>query len=161
MASLYATFELISEWSGIGLLLALLIAVHRFRVINSTVISVGITFIVYSLMEFINKPLLAIESREVWYGTWVIIDVFTVHSLYKAHDTLKVNIAKITNRVAFTFCFSAVIHTLRYIDRKYFAGEHLETLYPVAINTINISLAVMALTTVIKDKKEKLVGLYV
>lgn len=161
MESLYSTFETISEWVGFVLFLALLIAVYRFRIINSTVICVSLTFMMYSLMHFINEPLLAFNSREVWYGSWVMINGVTVYLLYKAHDVLKVNLARVTNKVAFTYCVAACAHTARYIDRQHFGGEHLEVLYPLAINTINISLAAIILVTVMKDKKEKLVGLYV
>ena len=161
MKALYSTFEAISLWAGVVLFIALLIAVYRFRLINSTVICAGVTFMMYSLMHLIHKPLLTLESREIWYGTWVFLYGASVFLLYKSHDVLKVNLAKVTNKIAFTFCVGMFVQTARYMDREYFGGVYLEVFYPVAVNTVNISLAAILLVTTIKDKKEKLVGLYV
>lgn len=140
---------------------ALGFSVHRFRRINSTVLCIGLVFVLQSLMMLIRDPLLALQSREAWYGGWILFDVLTVFLLYKVHDILNVNLAKITNIVAFTYVVSAFIHTARYIERQHFGGEQLDAWYYIAVNTINISLAVIVLATAIKDKKEKLVGMYV
>ena len=161
MQALYPIFETISLCAGIILFIALLIAVYRFRLINSTVICAGITFMMYSLMHLMHEPLLALESREAWYGSWAFIYGASVFLLYKSHQVLKVNVAKVTNRVAVTNCIAICIQTTRYLDRQYFGGVYLEMFYPVAVNTVNISLASVLLMTVVKDKKEKLVGLYV
>lgn len=161
MKPLYHTFDLIAIGSVFGLFIALLIAFYRFRVINSTVISTVVTLMSYSLMEVIHDPLLTTESREAWYGTWTFLYGISVWLLYKLHDLLKINLAKVTNKVAFTFCAGMFMQIARYLDRQYFGGEYLEQIYPIAINTINIALPTILLITVIKDKKEKLVGLYV
>lgn len=161
MQPLYYAFESIAVGSLIGLFVALLIAIYRFRVINSTVLCAVITFMTYSLMEALNEPLLALESREAWYGTWAFLYGASALLLYKSHDILKVNLATVTNKVAFTLCVGMFTQIARYIDRQHFGGEYLEVFYPIAINTVNISLAAILLVTVIKDKKEKLVGLYV
>lgn len=161
MTPLYYTFDVIAISSVFGLFLALLIAICRFRVINSTVIASVVTLMSYSFMEVIHDPLLAVESREAWYGTWAILYGLSTWLLYKLHDVLKVNLAKVSNRVAFTFCAGMIMQIARYLDRQYFGGDYLEQIYPVAINTINISLPVILLVTALKDKKEKLVGLYV
>ncbi len=161
MKHLYPIFENLAVGSTFVMFLAFLIAVNRFRLINSTVICSGLALLMYSLMNIMREPLLLLESREAWYGTWTMMCGLSVYLLYKSHDVLKVNLAKVTNRVAFVFCISACVHTARYIDRQHFGGQYLETFYPLAINTINISLAIIILVTVLKDKKEKLVGLYV
>lgn len=161
MESLYPAFSAVGEASLIVYFFALSVAVYRSRIINSTIICVGLVFIMQSLMRLIRDPLIEFGSREAWYGSWTVFYILTVYLLYKAHDVLEINLAKLTNRVAFTFCIGACVHTSRYIDRQYFGGVYLETFYPLAINTINVSLAAMVLITVIKDKKEKLVGLYV
>ena len=140
---------------------ALSIAVYRFRRINSTVLCLGLVFMLGSLMQLVYQPLLDLGSRELWYGTWVVSCAITVYLLYKVHEVLKVNLAKVTNVVAFTYVVSAFVHAIRYIEREHFGGQYLDAWYYIAINTINISLAVVLLVTAIKDKKEKLVGMYV
>ena len=161
MESLYPIYSAIGEASLIVYFFALIVVVHRYRLINSTIICIGLVFMMQSLMRLLREPLMEFGSREVWYGSWTIFYVLTAYMLYKTHDVLKVNLAQLTNRVAFTFCIGACIHTARYIDRQHFGGAYLDTFYPLAINTINVSLAAMVMITVAKDKKERLVGLYV
>lgn len=161
MESFYSLLFAIGQNTLIAYLFALAIAVYRFRRINSTILCVGLVFMMQSFMQLIYHPLLEAGSRELWYGVWTAIDVFTVYLFYKTHQALKVNLAHITNTVALTYVVSAFIHTLRYIEREHFGGEYLDSWYYIAVNTINISLAIYVLGTVLRDKKEKLVGLYV
>lgn len=161
MESLYSVLFAIGQNTLIAFFFALMIAVSRYRRINSTVLCIGLVFTFQSLMLLLRDPLLALNSREVWYGTWTLIDVLVVCSIYKSHQALKVNLARVSNAVALTYVVSAFIHTLRYIEREHFGGEYLDSWYYIAVNTINISLAIYVLGTVLRDKKEKLVGLYV
>lgn len=161
MSSFYSIFEIISEGTLVIYFFSLLIVVSRFRTINSTVVCILVVFMMESLMSLFEKPLLKFDSRELWYGTWIIMCTLTVFLLYQSHKVLKLNLAKVTNMVAFTYLVSTFIQIADYIDREHFSGNYLETFYPVAVHTINISLAAIILFTAIKHKKEKLVGWYV
>lgn len=161
MESIYTAIDYIENSLLIVYLLSFGIAVHRFRIINSTVICVGLLFIMEAIMNWLKAPLLEFNSREVWYGTWIFLYIATIVLLYKIHHVLKVNIISLTNTIAYTCLISAAIHAARYIEREHFGGEYLDTWYYLAVNTINISLALIILMTVVRHKKEKLVGLYV
>lgn len=158
---LYPILATIGSYNIVAYFFALSIAVYRFRRINSTVLCIGIVFMFQSLMLVIRDPLLALESREAWYGTWVVINCLIVSALYKSHKVLKVNLAKLTNTVALFHVILAFVQTARYMEREYLGGEFLDAWYYISIQTLNISLALVVLATAIKDKKEKRVGIYV
>lgn len=161
MDTLYSTIALIEKSLLFLYLIIFAIAIYRFRIINSTVICTGLLFIMETVMNWIRSPLLELGSKEAWYGTWVFLYVLTIIVLYKTHHTLKINLSRMANIIAYTQLVSAGIHTIRYLEREHFGGEYLDAWYYLAVNSVNISLMLFVMFTVIKDKKEKLVGLYV
>ncbi len=161
MESLYYVLDHIQRAVLSTYCIALVVAIYRFRVVNSTVICVSLLFAMEVFMDVIAEPLLDSASQELWYGTWTFLFVFIIYALYKMHDILKVNLAEITNRVAFVCWLMACVQTIRYIERQNFGGEYLDSWYYLSVNTINVYLAITVLWTVVKDKQEKQVGLYV
>lgn len=158
---LYSVLFTIGSFNILSYFFALAITVYRFRKINSTVLCIGIVFMFQSLMLVIRDPLLALDSREAWYSTWVVINGFIVYALYKSHKVLEVNLAQITNRVALLHLMMVFVQIARYMEREYLGGEFLDAWYYIAVQAINISLSLVVLVTAIKDKKEKMVGIYV
>ena len=161
MEQLYTVLGYIERILFIAYSFALVISVFQFRVVNSTVICVSVLSAMQILMLLLQQPLLDSGSQELWYGAWTFINVFIIFCLYKIHELLKVNLAEITNKVAFACLLMACVQTIRYIERQNFGGEFLDSWYYLSVNTINVYLAITVLWTVVKDKQEKQVGLYV
>ncbi len=160
MEVLYTIFDVMQDSLIIVYCIILMLAIYKFKEVNSSVICVAVLFCMECISDFIDGPLLS-SSWEIWYGAWVVYDILVVLTLYKAHKLLKINLAKITNAVAFAYVIKAWVHTFRYIERSFFGGEHLDTWYYLAINSINISIVIIVIFTLLKDKEEKRVGLYI
>ena len=138
---------------------ALAFAITKFKQVNSTVICIALLFAMESLMNIIREPLLSLDSREAWYGTWTLLHVVTVALLYKTHALLKVNLAKITNMVALANVSLACVQTMRYMERSLFNGAFFESWYYLSVSAINVSVALIVIYSVFKE--EKPVGMYV
>ena len=161
MDMLYTTLELLEDSLIIIYCFALMFAVYKFKEVNSSVICVAILFCMECIAGFIDEPLLSLNSWEVWYGAWILYDCLLVFFLYKTHKLLKVNLAKIINLVALSHVIKAWIHAFRYIERTFLDGQHLDTWYVVAISSINTTIAIIVIFTLLKDKEEKRVGIYI
>lgn len=161
MESFYSIFESITESTIFIYSFALILVVHRFRKINSTVLCFGLVLMSQSIMNWIETPLLELNSIRPWYGTWIFIYGFTVYLLYSSHKVLKVNLAQVVNRVATLYLLSMFVQVARFIDIEHFDAQYLKHFYYLGVNFMNICLAVLILTTAVKDKEEKMVGLHV
>ena len=159
MEELYPIVFSIGDSFPMIFFLALVFAIYKYRVVNSTVICIALLFAMDSLMNILRGPLLALDSREVWYGTWIALDGLMVFMLYKSHSVLNVNLAKITNTVAWSYVVLAFIQTARYMDRSFFDGVILNDWYHLLINAVNISVAALVVLSLFKE--EKPVGLYI
>ena len=159
MEELYPVIFSIDDSFPIIYFVGLAIAIYKYRVVNSTVLCLSLLFAMDSLMNIIRDPLLALDSREVWYGTWIILDGLMVFMLYKSHSLLKVNLAKIANTVAWAYVVLAFVQTLRYMDRAFLEGAILDDSYHLMISAINISVATLVMLSLFKE--EKPVGLYI
>ncbi len=159
MEHLYSVFEYIDDSLSIVYFMALFVAVYRYRVVNSTVICIALLLAMEALMNFIREPLLSLNFREAWYGTWILLDGLMVFLLYKTHSVLKVNLAKITNTVAWAYVMLAFVQTTRYMDRVFLDGALLNDWYYLMINAINVSVAILVVLSLLKE--EKPVGIYI
>lgn len=159
MEELYTVLKFIGDGLPVIYFVALAIAISKYKVVNSTVICIALLFAMDSLMNVIRDPLLSLDSRETWYGTWIALDGAMVFLLYKTHSVLKVNLAKITNTVAWAYVVLAFVQTTRYMDRSFFDGTILNDWYYILVSAINISVAVLIVFSLFKE--EKLVGLYI
>lgn len=159
MRHLYEAFDYIANILPVTYFIALVIAVYQYRRVNSTVICIALLLAMESSMNIINEPLLSLNSREVWYGTWIALDGLMVFLLYRTHSVLKINLAKITNTVAWAYVVLAFVQTARYMDRSFLDGALLNDWYYLIINTINISVALLVVLSLFKE--EKPVGIYI
>ena len=161
MEALYSAFDSIGESLHIFYCLALLLAVYKYREVNSTIICITVLCVMELLMNQISNPLLLSGTLEIWYGAWILCYSATVYLLYKTHRVLKVNLAKLVNTVAFAHVVLSFTQAFRYVDRAFLGGEHLDMWYYLAINSLNISVALIVLFTLVREKEEKRVGLYI
>lgn len=161
MEAFYSIFEATSQSTIFIYSFALILAVYHFRKINSTVLCFGIVLITQSIMYSIEEPLLALNAVTPWYGTWIFINGFSVYLLYTSHKVLKINLAQVVNQVASLYLLSMFVQVARFIDIEHFDAQYLQHFYYIGVNAANICLAILVLVTAVKDKQEKLAGLYV
>lgn len=161
MTTLYGVFDSIGQSIHIVYCVALVIAVYKYREINSTVICIAVLCVMEQIMTWLSGPLFALNSWEAWYGGWIALNAILIVVLYEAHKVLKVNLAKLVNTVALAQIICASIQVIRYIERCFFQGDRLDPWYPVAINSVNVSVAIIVVFTLIREKEEKRVGLYI
>lgn len=161
MEVLYAAFDFIREWFIVIYSLSLIFAVCKFKEINSTVVVIALLLCLECLSDYIESPLLSLGSWEAWYGGWIALDVLMIVALYESHRLLKINLAKITHAVVMAQISTIAIQTFRYIERSFLDGQQFDAWYYVAINSVNISVAIIVILTLIKQREEKRVGLYI
>lgn len=161
MVTLYSFFDTIGESFYIIYSVALLVAVYKYREMNSTIIVVALLLCIDCISGYIKNPLLSLGSWEAWYGGWIVIDVLLIFLIYEAHRMLKVSLTKFANTVALAQLCSMSVQTVRYIERSFFDGQQFDTWYYLAINSINVSVAIIVVMTVLRQKEEKHVGLYI
>lgn len=159
MEHLYSAFEYIDGSFPIVYFMILAIAICKYRAVNSTVICIVLLLAMESLMNFIREPLLSLDSREVWYGVWIALDGLMIFLLYKTHSILKVNLAEITNTVAWAYVVLAFVQTARYMDKAFLDGTVLNDGYYLMINTINVSVVLLVALSLFKE--ERPVGIYI
>lgn len=159
MQHLYTAFEFIGDSYRVVYFTALVVAVYKYRVVNSTVICIALLLAMESLMNFIREPLLSLNSNEIWYGTWIALDGLMIVLLYQSHKVLKVNLAQLTNTVAWAYVVLAFVQAARYMDRSFFEGVILNDWYYLMINAISVSVALLVVLSLFKE--EKTVGLYI
>lgn len=161
MDVLYAAFDLIREWFIVIYSFSLVFAVCKFKEINSTVIVVALILCSSCLSDYIETPLLSLGSWEAWYGSWIMIDALLILLIYEAHRMLNVNLTKLANTVALAQLCTMSVQTIRYIERSFFEGQHFDTWYYIAINSVNASITIIIVMTLLRQKEEKHVGLYI
>lgn len=161
MDVLYAAFDYIREWIIVIYSLSLIIAVCKFKEMNSTVITIALLLCLECLSDYVEAPLLSVGSWEAWYGGWIALDVLMIFALYEAHRFLQINLAKISNTVVLAQICTSSVQAYRYIERSFFDGQQFDAWYYLAINSINISIAIIVVLTLIKQREEKHVGLYI
>lgn len=161
MELLYTIFDYLRDWLIIIYCVSFVVAVYKYKEINSTVIVVSLLFCLECISGYIQEPLLAVRSWEAWYGTWIALDAVFVLALYEAHKVLKVNLAKLANTVALAQIISTSVQVTRYMERCFFQGDRLDPWYYVTINSINVSVVIIVVFTLIREKEEKRVGLYI
>jgi hypothetical protein len=161
MDVLYELFDRLADWYIIAYCLLFVSAICKYKEVNSTFVVIGLLFCLECISVFIQEPLLEIGSWEAWYGTWIFLNALMVVGLYEIHGLLKINLSTIANTVALSQIAQACVQTYRYIERSFFGAEYLDTWYYVAVNSINFSIILVVLFTLIKEKGEKRVGLYI
>lgn len=161
MTTLYGLFDSIGQSIHIVYCVALVIAVYKYREINSTVICIAVLCVMEQIMTWLSGPLFALNSWEAWYGGWIALNAIFIVVLYETHKVLKVNLAKLVNTVALAQIICASIQVIRYIERCFFQGERFDPWYSVAINSVNVSVAIIVVFTLIREKEERRVGLYI
>lgn len=161
MDVLYELFDRLAEWYIIAYCLLFVAAICKYKEVNSTFVVIALLFCLECISVFIQKPLLEIGSWETWYGTWIFLNAFMIVGLYEVHSLLKVNLSRLVNTVALSQIALASIQAYRYIERSFLGADHLDVWYYVAVNSINFSIILVVLFTLVKEKEEKRVGIYI
>lgn len=136
----------IANYSVFGYLLLLVASLLYERKLNSVTITI---FVIY--FSIISSILLVpvfyglaagteIYHKFMWYGSWIIIDVFCIWLIYYLHKVQKLRATQLSLVVSMSFIATSLIQAVDFIDRATLQSNFFATAYQVLIAIFNTGM---------------------
>lgn len=133
----------IANYSVFGYLLLLVASILYERKLNSVTITIFVVYISI-ISAILLTPLFyglatgkELYHKFMWYGGWIIIDVFCIWLIYYLHKVQKLRATQLSLVVSMSFIAMSLIQAVDFIDRATLQSNFFATAYQVLIATLN------------------------
>lgn len=131
------------NYGAFGYLLLLVAALLYERKINSITISIFVIYLSWISSRLLTPVLYDLASgpelynKFVWYGSWIICDVFCIWLIYYLHKLQKLRATQLALVVSMSFFTMSVIQAIDFIDRATLQSNFFATAYQTLIAIFN------------------------
>lgn len=137
-------FLYIANYAIIGNLLLLVAALLYEKKLNSITISFFVICLSLVLSRLLTPALYEISSgptvlhKFVWYGSWIIIDVFCIWLIYYMHLVQKLHATQLSIMTSLICIATALIQAIDFIDRATLQSNFFASAYQMLLAVINV-----------------------
>ncbi len=154
----------IANYSVFGYLLLLVAALLYERKLNSVTITI---FVIY--LSIISSILLTpvlydlaagkeVYHKFMWYGSWIIIDVFCIWLIYYLHKVQQLRASLLSLVVSMSFIATSLIQAIDFVDRATLQSNFFATGYQVLMAIFNTcTLPLITYFWLVEIRKRRLI----
>ncbi len=145
-SALFNLLYLAGEYSTAGYLLLLAIAIVTERKLTSITVTLAVVALGACIASLALQPLYQIASHDhplsklSWYGTWMVLDVFSLWLLVHLHQTLGLRVSRMCLAAALALVGLTMLQAADFLDVITVKTDLIAPIYQLGVLSIHVGL---------------------